>query len=240
MRVEENNIKKLLLIGLIGAIITFIGGELTIGWTVYPEASNYYISMLTGCENLSILQLAFGVLFGGIGIPLQYYGFEGISKLIKKNKKSDKCAKYVHLGAVATALFGSAVHIACIMLMIILKMEYMAGFIPDTTTLLGIIPQSAIQFTLWTVLPLSFICIVPYTIGMIAMFWAIFKKYTNLPKWACIFNPLTMKVVLNIVTEVAPNTELFNGIRMANMGLGALFTFAGLLLLLRKKDKENK
>ena len=45
-----------------------------------------------------------------------------------------------------------------------------------------------------------------------------------------------MKVLLNVVAEVAPNTELFNGIRMANMGLGALFTFAGFLILIKKKN----
>jgi len=239
MKVEENNIKKLLMFGLIGAIITFIGGELTIGWTIYPEASNYYSAMLAGCQNLTILQLALGILFGGIGIPMQYYGFEAISKIIKENKKSEKCAKLAHIGAVATAFFGSVVHILCIALMFIIKIEYQNGFIADYTTMLGVIPQSALDFTIWAVLPISLICMIPYTIGMIAIFWAIFKKYTNLPKWACIFNPLTMKVLLNVVAEVAPNTELFNGIRMANMGLGALFTFAGILFLL-KKDKVKQ
>lgn len=55
MKSNENNVKKLLMIGLIGAIITFIGGELTIGWTVYPEASNYYSAILAGCKDLSII-----------------------------------------------------------------------------------------------------------------------------------------------------------------------------------------
>jgi len=195
--------------------------------------------MLAGCQNLTILQLALGILFGGIGIPMQYYGFEAISKIIKENKKSEKCAKLAHIGAVATAFFGSVVHILCIALMFIIKIEYQNGFIADYTTMLGVIPQSALDFTIWAVLPISLICMIPYTIGMIAIFWAIFKKYTNLPKWACIFNPLTMKVLLNVVAEVAPNTELFNGIRMANMGLGALFTFAGILFLL-KKDKVKQ
>lgn len=148
MKSNENNIKKLLLMGLIGAIITFIGGELTIGWTVYPEASNYYSAMLAGCKNLTIFQLALGILFGGIGIPMQYYGFEAISKIIDKNKKSEKCAKLVHIGAVATAFFGSLVHILCIALMFIIKIEYQNGFLPDYTTMLGVLPQSALDFTM--------------------------------------------------------------------------------------------
>lgn len=235
MKTNNENVKKLLMLGLVGAIITFIGGELTIGWTIYPEASNYYSAMLAGCANLSTLQLALGILFGGIGIPMQYYGFEAIAKIIEKNNKSKKCAKFAHMGAVATAFFGSVVHILCIALMFIIKVEYQNGFIPDYTSMLGVIPQSALDFTIWAVLPMSFICLIPYTIGMIAMFWAIIKKYTNFPKWACIFNPLTMKLLLNLVAEIAPNTELFNGIRMANMGLGALFTFAGFLILIKKK-----
>ena len=63
------------------------------------------------------------------------------------------------------------------------------------------------------------------------MFWAIVKGHTDFPKWACIFNPLTMKILLNLAAKTAPNTKLFNGIRMKNMGLGALFTFVGLLIL---------
>lgn len=224
------------MIGLIGAIITLIGGELTIGWTIYPEASNYYSAMLAGCKNLTIIQLALRILFGGIGIPMQYYVFESISKIIKENKKSEKCAKLVHKGAVATAFFGSVVHILCIALMFIIKIEYQNGFITDYTTMLGVLPQSALDFTIWTVLPMSFVCLISYTIGMIAMFWAVFKRYTDFPKWACIFNPLTIKVLLNVVAEVAPNTELFNGIRMANMGLGALFTFTGFIILIKKKN----
>lgn len=66
------------------------------------------------------------------------------------------------------------------------------------------------------------------------MFWAVFKGYTDFPKWACVFDPLTMKVVLNIAAAAAPDIELFNGIRMANMGLGAVFTFSGFLIVMRK------
>ena len=37
---SDTNSKKLLLIGLIGAIITVIGGELPLGWYTNPELVN--------------------------------------------------------------------------------------------------------------------------------------------------------------------------------------------------------
>ncbi len=61
---------------------------------------------------------------------------------------------------------------------------------------------------------------------MIVMFWAVFNRYTDFPKWTCICDSLTMKTLLNIAAEAAPNTELFNGIWMANMELSVLFAFA--------------
>lgn len=114
-----------------------------IGWTVYPESGNYYSAMIAGCKDLSIFQSAAGILFGGIGIPVQYCGFETISKIIAE--KSEKCAKLVHSGAVATAFWGSAVHLLYISLMLIKKensrtINYMFS-IPSRIPIIDVILQ---------------------------------------------------------------------------------------------------
>ena len=81
------NIRKLLIIGLIASIVTVLGGELTIGWVEYPRVENDLtgmMGMMLGSANLSLWQLACGVLFGGIGIPLQYYGFKATAQRWKR------------------------------------------------------------------------------------------------------------------------------------------------------------
>ena len=94
------NIRKLLIIGLIASIVTVLGGELTIGWVEYPRVENDLtgmMGMLLGSANLSLWQLACGVLFGGIGIPLQYYGFKATAQLVEKGG-SKRASKLIHVG----------------------------------------------------------------------------------------------------------------------------------------------
>ena len=113
--------KKMIWIGFLASVVTVLLGELPIGWTVYPEADNEIVSMLLGCRDLSLLQLAFGVLFGAVGIGFQAYGFEGVARIVSSGG-SAKAGKLIHWGAVATGLLGGVVHILCVALMFVCKM----------------------------------------------------------------------------------------------------------------------
>lgn len=221
-------LKKFLLIGLIASIVTVFGGELPIGWTVYPEADNYILSMILGCGNLSLLQLACGVLFGGLGIPLQYYGFEAVAQIAQLGG-NHKSSRLIHWGGLACAFWGGIVHVICVALMFVCK-------ILDTQAMTAL-PQAVIDFTLWLVMPISVVFMPIYYAMTIAMLVVIGKGKTIFPKWAAVFNPLLATVILNILPEILPNTALVNALGMANMGIGSLWTFAGLLVLLMKKDR---
>lgn len=232
--------KKYLWIGLIGSVFS-LAGDLLLSWLVYPESSDYYIAMIASCADLSYLRLGLSALCGGIGIPLQYYGFKAVAEIIgqSENKNALRCQNILRLGATPTALFGGSVHILCVALMLIVRIECNNGFSPlEAATLLDAFPQLVIPLAIWAVLPISVICMVPYMIAMIAMFWAFFKKDTNLPRWMCLLNPLVFVVVVNIVTEFAPNTSLFNGLRMANKPFGAIATFICCLFFLKEKKIE--
>lgn len=78
-RKEFKRIKKLFLFGIVASIVTVLGGEIPIGWVANPEVDNAILSMILGYASLSLPQLACGVFFGGIGIPLQYYGYKAIA-----------------------------------------------------------------------------------------------------------------------------------------------------------------
>lgn len=75
------HLRKLFIIGIIVSLVTVLGGEIPIGWVVNPDADNELMSILMGYANLSLLQLASGVFFGGIAIPLQYYGYKAIGEI---------------------------------------------------------------------------------------------------------------------------------------------------------------
>ena len=225
------HLRKLFIIGIIVSAVTVLGGEIPIGWVVNPEADNEIMSILMGYAELSIAQLACGVFFGGIGIPLQYYGYKAIGEIAEAGGNK-KCSWLINLGAKFIAFFGGIVHVICIALMFILKMEQP---LPNDT-----IPQSALDFTLWLVLPISAVFMTVYTVMTIAMIIPVIKGRTIFPKWAVIFNPLIATVIIPVVAVFLPNTKFVNALNMADMGIGSFITFVGLLVLLNKYTKNEK
>ena len=227
---EYIRLRKMFIFGIIVSLITILGGEIPIGWVVNPKADNEVSSMMLGYALLSLPQLACGVFFGGIGIPLQYYGYKAIAEIINKTD-CKKCAKLTEFGAKAIAFGGATVHVICISLMYICKME--------CSTIITELPQNVIDFTLWLVLPFSAVFMTVYSVMTIAMAIPIVKGKTIFPKWAVVFNPLSAKVLIPIIAMILPNTKIVNGLNMADMGIGSLITFVGLLILLEKYQKRE-
>lgn len=184
--------------------------------------------LILGCGNLSMLQMAIGLFFGAVFIPLQSYGFKAVAEILAESG-NDRCAGITEIGAKATAFGGGTVHVLCVVAMFVCKME--------NTGNLTQIPQSVIDFSLWLGLPVLVLFVIFYLLMCIAMAIPIFKGKTFFPKWAVIFNPITGKIVLNALAFVAPNTPFFNAVRMGNMGVGSLITFAALWLLLEKYQR---
>lgn len=229
-RDEYVRLRNMLWFGVIVSLITVFGGEIPIGWVVNPKADNEIFSMILGYASLSLPQMASGVFFGGIGIPLQYYGYKAIAEIISKTD-CRKCAKLTEIGAKAIAFGGGIVHVICIALMYICKME--------CTSVMTELPKTVIDFTLWIVLPFSAVFMTIYSVMTIAMAIPIVKGKTIFPKWAVVFNPLAAKVLIPIVAVILPNTKIVNGLNMADMGIGSLITFVGLLILLDKCQQKE-
>ena len=224
------HLKKLFIIGIIVSAVTVLGGEMPIGWVVNPEADNEILSMIMGYGSLSLAQLACGVFFGGIGIPLQYYGYKAIGEIAEMGG-SKRCGMLIHLGARFIAFFGGIVHIICIALMFVIRME-----MPLSDT----IPQSVVDFTLWLVLPISAVFMSVYTVMTVVMIIPVIKGRTIFPKWAVVFNPLIAKLIIPVFAVFMPNTEFVNALNMADMGLGSLITFTGLMVLLNRYARSEK
>lgn len=227
---EYIRLRKMFIFGIVVSLITVFGGEVPIGWVVNPEAENEIYSMILGYASLSVPQLASGVFFGGIGIPLQYYGYKAIAEIIEKSD-CKKCAKLTEIGAKAIAFGGGIVHVICIALMYICKLEC-----SNTMTEL---PQNVIDFTLWLVLPFSAVFMTLYSVMTIAIAIPVIKGKTIFPKWAVVFNPLATKVLIPIIAVFLPNTKIVNALNMADMGIGSFITFVGLLILFDKYRKRE-
>jgi len=228
-------LKKMLCIGLIGTLLSLIC-DFLLGWMVYPEAGSHYSAMIASCGELSWFRLGLSALFGAVGIPMQYFGFKAISEMIGRHTR---CGRFVHAGALSTLAMGGSVHILCVALMALIKVECMYGFDPlAASSLLGAIPESVMQFALWGILPVTLIMMIPYYGMAVAMFLAILLGKTDMPKWTCLLNPLAAKLFLNVVAVIAPNSAITNGLGMANMALGGMIPFLGILIWMQVRSQD--
>lgn len=234
---NKMRLQKMLCVGLLGAVMGLVG-DFLLGWLTYPEFDMPYAGMIAGCADLSYARMGLSICFGGMGIPLQYFGFRAIAEIIRAGGQ-EKSAKLVHLGGAATAAMGGAVHILCVVAMILVRAECDNGFDPAAAgTMLGTIPDSAMQFAVWGLLPFTAVFYVLYMIGLIAMFVAFVRGKTALPRLACVFNPLFGMWLISTVTRFLPNTPVVNSVSMGNMGFGSLIAFAGILALLSAQKSE--
>jgi len=219
---SEQSIRKQLLIGLAASVITVLGGELPIGWVLYPKLPNDpmgLLGMMAGSADLSMLQLFCGALFGGVCIPLQYYGFEGTARLVAQGGRK-KAAGVIHTGALFTGFLGGIVHVVCVALMFLCRMVDLSA---------GTLPEPLLDFALWLVMPVSVVFMPVYYAMCIALLAAVLRGSTCLPRWAAVFNPLTATLLLNALPYLLPQSAFVNALGMANMGLGSVLTFGGLL-----------
>lgn len=222
---KEMSNKLLLLIGLLAAIVTVLGGELPIGWYKMPETDDLLMALLGGYGNVSTLQLSFGVFFGGIGIALQLFGFEALSRIIGMNGQNPKASRMIHIGALACGFWGPAVHILCIALMYVCR---------------GNDINEIINFAGLIVAPVCIVFLPVYFAMMIVMFIAVFRKKTVLPRFAALLNPAIIMMAVNCIAFFGGNHEIAHSLQMANMGLGSLITFGGVLLLCKKQIQESE
>ena len=229
---DNQRISKLLTIGLVVSVLTVLLGELPIGWTVYPAVEGDetgMVGMLIGSGELSMLQLACGALFGGVFIPMHSIGFEATARIVE-NGGSEKAAKIIRAGAVATGFWGGIVHVICVALMFLCKVVDLSG-----VTGLSTIPQTVMDFALWVVMPICVVFMPVYYAMCIALFASIVRGKTGLPRWAAVFNPVTGALIMNMLPMLFPAAELVNALGMASMGIGSVLTFGGLLTVWRDK-----
>lgn len=88
------------------------------------------------------------------------------------------------------------------------------------------------------VIPSSLVFFAFYFLNVITMLLIIGKKKTCLPGWMWIINPLTFKVLLNMIGKLGTSAFL-NGLACFNMSLGALIIMTAWLIVIGKKKSGS-
>lgn len=215
---ETKNIRKYLMLGIIGAAVT-VAGELLQGAVVAPEMANEMVRIFSTIGVLPVWRIGLGSTLGGLGILMQWFGFHGIC--LSFDNKNTRMASAYRAGNLGFAILGSLVHI--------LMSVYM--FVYKLTSPMGMGHTYRMEFMNWFVMPITVIFFAAYGLFSVTMFIQFFKKHTVFQKWSWVLNPVIGKIVINMLTAVLPNTALVNGIGFADMGLTSLITFVVLYCL---------
>lgn len=218
------------ILGFVGVLLS-LSGDLLLGAHVHPDGADAYTRLMLGCSQVPHLYLALGLFVGAVGIPMQYFGYEAVLGVVRGNGRATTLCRLIHWGNVAIAFWGASVHILCSLLMLMMKFfpitpDMLTGSNPSDV--LGALPQELVDFTLYYLMPITAVMLSLYYLMAVSLFLAIVSGRTSLPRWACLFNPMIVEVMMNFLPNV--NNAFVNGLLMSNMALGGLITFTGILL----------
>lgn len=219
----NNKVKKYLVLGIIGGILTMIGDCLLCGTDSYGAAGGLdrYAVM---AQKISYSRIGLAGFFGFIGIPVTVFGFYVLYMSLAD--KESLAAKLYRVSLYGYLAMGGAVHVICCYLMTGIKKNLEAG---TDSLLLAVLHEQG-----GYVIPSMAVFLMFYLMSVVTMIILVAKKKTPLPAWMWIMNPLTFKLLINLVGRLGSSAVL-NGILCSNMSLGAIVIFAVWWIYLSKR-----
>ena len=224
-REDYFKVKKLLLYGMIGAVLTMIGDFLLLGVdsTGAVGALGQYI---LAAENLGYTRIGLAGSFGFAGIPITAFGFYALYELMQD--KTNVLARVYKASVYGYVAFGGAIHIICCYLVTGIKKALETG--TGQESMLSVILAEQGGY----LIPCFIVFMAFYLANVITLILIIAKGKTPLPRWMWPINPFAFKILLNLIGKMS-TAAFWNGIACSNMSLGALIIFlVWMVVLLRR------
>lgn len=221
----NNKKKQYLMLGIIGGILTMIGDCLLLGADSYGAAGGLDQYAVIA-QKISYTRIGLAGFFGFIGIPITVFGFYVL--YMGLTDKESLAAKLYRISIYGYLAFGGAVHVICCYLVTGIKKDLEAGTDHLLMTVLG--EQGGY------VIPSVIVFLVFYLMNVVTMIILVTKKKTGLPSWMWIFNPLTFKLLINMIGRLG-SSAFMNGLACSNMSLGAIIIFIAWWVLLNRREQ---
>lgn len=227
MRNEDYlKVRKLLIYGMIGAVLTMIGDFLLLAIDSAGAAGVLGQDILAA-EKISYTRIGLAGSFGFAGIPVTAFGFYALYELMQD--KASVLARIYKASIYGFLAFGGAIHIICCYLVTGIKKALEAG--TDQESMLSVILAEQGGY----LIPCFVIFMAFYFANVITLILIIAKGKTLLPRWMWLINPFAFKILLNLIGKMS-TAAFWNGIACSNMSLGALIIFlAWMVVVLRRR-----
>lgn len=219
-------VRKLLIYGMIGAVLTMIGDFLLLA-VDSAGAVGALGQYILAAERLSYTRIGLAGSFGFAGIPVTAFGFYALYELMQD--KTSTLARIYKASIYGFLAFGGAIHIICCYLVTGMKKALETG--TDQESMLSVILAEQGGY----LIPCFVIFMAFYFANVITLILIIAKGKTLLPRWMWLINPFAFKILLNLVGKMS-TAAFWNGIACSNMSLGALIIFlAWMVVVLRRR-----
>ncbi len=200
--------RTFLLIGLAGNIICWVGDLLlggVGGFAIDPAWTN-----------TPLWRFSLSGLLGSLAMMLVLIGFYGMYRLIRPNLP--KASMVILAGGLLACVPGAVFHFLCT------SAAWFYARLGGTTA-----AESAVTDFFLAHMPITTICFVGMISASFLLAICILSGKTRFPRWAAVFNILTMQVLGGLLKPLAILPGVSN--------LGGIFMFAGLYLALGKEQR---
>lgn len=216
---------RYLIYGLIGAVLTMIGDFLLLG-VDSVGAEGTLGQYIIAAQKLSYTRIGLAGWFGFVGIPVTAFGYFALYELM--SDKTTVLAKLYKASVYGFIAFGGAIHIICCYLVTGMKKALETG--TDQSDMMSVILSEQGGY----VIPCMVVFFAAYLVSVVTFIIIIAKKKTILPSCLWLINPLTFKILLNMLGKMS-TSAFWNGIGCSNMSLGAIIIFIVWIVIINRK-----
>lgn len=215
-------IRKLLSIGLFGALLTLVG-DMILGWGVEDETLEGLPRMLSAYTGTSDGGILAAALLGLFGITLEGLCYFGVYRLIAA--RSPKYAHSYRSGILGYVIFGG-----CGFHVPVCAMVFLAKH--------GLSTELVLKYAAYFVLPAFILFWVFFLVLVVTQIRAFAKGATPYPRWCWVFC-LPVGMAAAMLLNVFGNHALVNAIACAWISVGNIWMFVGLLATMRLAQKTD-
>ena len=220
---------RYLIYGLIGAVLTMIGDFLLLG-VDSVGAEGTLGQYIIAAQKLSYTRIGLAGWFGFVGIPVTAFGYFALYELM--SDKTTVLAKLYKASVYGFIAFGGAIHIICCYLVTGMKKALETG--TDQSDMMSVILSEQGGY----VIPCMVVFFAAYLVNVVTFIIIIAKKKTIFSSCLWLINPLTFKILLNMLGKMS-TSAFWNGIGCSNMSLGAIIIFIVWIVIINRKKSAS-
>ena len=215
-------IRKLLSIGVFASLLHLVGCMI-LGWGAEDESAAGLLRILSAYAETSDGGILAAGLLGLFGMTLEGLSLFGIYRLM-----AGQSPRYAH--SYRTGIFGYLMFGACGLHLPVCALALLMKH--------GVEGELLRTYAGYFLLPAALLFLIFFLVGEIAKLKAFLEGKTPYPAWCAVFC-IPTGILLAAIVKLFGNFPFVNALFLSGLALGNLLTFAALLILLKRVEKNS-